>query len=166
MNYDPPHLLPSAALVARGYLLPRNPVSNAALRISLDLFLPVSMSLAISLVLPFFSSLVRSVDVCTPFSSFISGRSLLQSPSHLRRNEGLSEGLRSSCWLAGNAVPDVARTLRMVTKGAPTALSLREFPDELYCYLHASEATPAASAMAARRTDGTVSIGDTTRLQR
>lgn len=47
----------------------------------------------------------------------------------------------------------------MVTKGAPTALSLREFPDELYCYLHASEATPAASTMAARRTDGTVSIG-------
>jgi len=36
----------------------------------------------------------------------------------------------------------------MVTKGAPTALSLREFPDELPCYLHASEATPGASTMA------------------
>lgn len=131
MNYDPPHLLPFAAPVPRAFF--RVSRSNALHDLPRSLSSRFYMYLSFSLYLFYVRSLSFFILVC----------SLHQSLAHLWK-----EGLRSSCRLVGNAVPGVARTLRMVTKGAPTALSLREFPDELLCYLHASEATPGASTMA------------------
>lgn len=148
----PPYLVPSSAYPG---LMP--------CAISLDLFLHFHLSLSFSLS----SFLPRSL-----------ARSLFLSLSLLHHFPPLSwcapcigvvptfgkEGLRSSCRLVGNAVPGAARTLRMVTKGAPTALSLREFPDELLCYLHASEAMLGASMALTERMEQYRSV--TTRLQR
>lgn len=154
MNYDPPHLLPFAAPVPSstypGLTPPyASPSISSFPFLSPFLFLsPLSLFiyLSISLSLSVWFSRIR-----VPLSSFISVRSPCAQescPPPSKDYGGLPEGLRSSCRLTGNAVPGVARTLRMVTKGAPPALSLREFPDELPRYLHASEATPGASAMA------------------
>lgn len=124
MNYDPPHLLPFATPVPSSTypaLTPpcASPPISSFPFLSVSLFLPHTLSLPLYLCLS--DSLVY-VHHCPPLSRCTL---LAQDPAHqvLRRHGGLPGGLRSSCRLAGNAVPGAARTLRMVTKGAPAGSS-------------------------------------------